>query len=60
MNTYLEERMKMSNKVKMGQESNPIGGVFLKYDEQGLKSVRRNDCKLIKKNSLKVVGHYFH
>lgn len=33
--------MKMSNKVKMGQESNPIGGLFLKYDEQGLKSVRR-------------------
>lgn len=33
--------MKMSNKVKMGQESNPIGGVFFKYDEQGLKSVRR-------------------
>lgn len=41
MNTYLEERMRISNKVKMGQESNPIGGVFLKYDEQGLKSVRR-------------------
>lgn len=25
----------------MAQESNPIGGVFFKYDEQGLKSVRR-------------------
>lgn len=40
MNTYLEERMKMSNKIRWGKSPIQSGVFFFKYDEQGLKSVR--------------------